>query len=350
MRILHIIDAKAYREGRKYFTEFVRALGDAKASQQIFSTVDIPELSGRVEIKKIKTASDGNLDTFGNRIKFFLSSIEFFPSVVIKWGRAARDFPVPDRFMQMSFLRDGETAAGIKKSDYVLSFSQAAFEHAQTHGFSAGKTYLFPHFVYDYNNAKPTTLRDIFIPEKASFAYIAGYFAKNNSWEELFEALSAVPMMYFIISGFGDAKEYIEGKAQSYNIKSRCRFVDDPAKSLDIARLSRIAILPRGAEEQELRIKESRVAGQIPIAFDSPTARALIKDGLDGFILPNRDVYAIRKKLKDIFANSAEELAPIAAQSAKKGATTPTEKAAKGYIRELEMLLSRKRGRKKLMS
>ena len=181
-------------------------------------------LSAIAPLDGFRIADKGRVDTIANRIRIFMLVQSFCPHVVMKWGSMAGALPVGDSRLQISFFEKGMDVRRIKRSDFVMALSPASLEVAKAGGFSGVKSFIFPPFVYDLKTPVPARSK-LFIPERGTAVFIGSRFGRDVRLDPLFEVLSQIPEIYFLICGQGPDEEFVASRARSWGIKPRARFV-----------------------------------------------------------------------------------------------------------------------------
>ena len=134
--------------------------------------------------------------------------------------------------------------------------------------------------------------------------------------EYLIKAFASLPQNdhVLVIAGDGSLKNYLENLAIELGIQHQVRFtgyisIDQSIVFYSIAYVSVLPSVstPNGKEPWGLVVNEALNQGLPVIASDAVGAAAggLIKDGENGFIVPERDYNALEKALEKILSNPA---------------------------------------------
>ncbi|MDR2099178.1 MAG: glycosyltransferase, partial [Rickettsiales bacterium] len=301
MKIFHIIDGRYFEANRKTISELVLSLYEYGVSQEAV-TEEGATLGWLSTIVPVKHLKGGEAGRFANKIRMWAHCMKFSPDIVVKWGPWARASAVSGSFVQVSHLSARADIASFDRNDYVMTNLDGPLSYAKENGFSGAKSFMLPAFVKEYKNMPTLSKRDFFVPEKAKIIYSAATFARGIGYETMFDSIGSVQDVYFIIAGAGAAEEYVKDYASRVNVKSRSRFVPEIEKTQSAAAIADFALLPFDEPELAKNILEAMLAGKPVLAADNATAREFIADEKTGFLVPPRDAYLLRRRIREVIA------------------------------------------------
>lgn len=352
MKILHIIDGAYFETHTKTISELILALSDFGVEQKIYTSdvADLGWLSNVCEIVRWKSVKSGKLKTFSNKLKtmFLLSS--FRPDIMCKWGLDARKIVWGSGGIQVSFLNEREPLKTFENTDYIMTNSDDVLSFVKVNGYSGARSFLLPPFVYEYKNSKPVSKRDFFIPEKANAIYLASVFKRDVGFENAFDALAVANDKYFFIAGNGPDREYVEDLALRANVKSRSRFIPEIERSAIVYPMVDFAFLPFEDSENAKYILEAMLHNRFIVAVKNSVSEEFIVEGKTGFFVPKRDMYLIKKKLKEIMALGDDEKRKVTENAFLIAQNYVAKKIVPGYIQMFEELIRKYNSRRNLLN
>lgn len=342
MKILHVIDSNYFETHKKVIIELVLALKKYGIEQKIYANSNIQSVDFEDSIEIVNWDAT-KLRSFILFQKFFTVRLlsTFQPDVIIKYGIKARYILKNTRGLQISYMEDIENPSTIENSDYIMTTAEPVLEYFKNNGFSGSKSFILPNFIYSYTNQVYKTKKDLFIPEKASVIYLASRFKKNIGYEWVFQALGIDSNKYCVVAGLGDSLscEYVEECALLSNLKIRSRFITDIKASYSSLLFSDLCICPFNDPSISKYILEAMLNKKPVITIRNSITEDLIVDGDTGFIIPNKDMYLIKKKLKAILTLSNDILNKITENAYAKAINFTESKIIPVYINVFDDLI-----------
>jgi glycosyltransferase involved in cell wall biosynthesis len=267
--------------------------------------------------------------------------MDFRPHLAIRWGAGARLCRPAQICPSVSFFEKGDDLASFARNDFLMALDEASLEAAKRGGYSGVKSFSFAPFAYEYEKTPPVTKAEVFLPEKALALFVGTTLSREVEIKPLFEAFSGVQDAYFLIAGAGPDKSFVKDAASCAGIMSRSRWESRIPNGAALLPLAKFALVPACGLAQAKYILESWLASKVPLAMDSPAARELVENKVNGFVVPGRDVYLIRKKIKEIIAMPEAELARMAHRGQAVAKSMTAKAVAPGFAAELQSLCGR---------
>lgn len=117
--------------------------------------------------------------------------------------------------------------------------------------------------------------------------------------------LERMPQVSFIIAGYGERKEYLEGLAASLGVSENVRFVGWITHDELPAYLtsSDIYVSTSLSDGTSVSLQEAMACELAPVVTDLPANREWIKDGGNGFIVPINNPQALAEKIIYLIEN-----------------------------------------------
>lgn len=189
------------------------------------------------------------------------------------------------------------------------------------------------------------------IPPSAPLLTYVGRLAEEKNVSLLLfvlrKLLNVIPNAHLIFVGSGPGEENLKLLAKELKVYERCRFLGFVGrdKVRECLAATNIFVFPSTTETQGLVLAEALAMGVPVIAADSYGARATIREGVDGFILPPvPEVFS--EKIYQILTN--KELMGRMREEALKGAERFSAKSSAKKLLSLyqELLEKKKAGSK----
>ncbi len=197
----------------------------------------------------------------------------------------------------------------ISKIDYdaIIAVSNYVKQEMMDLGVSEDKL----HVVYSgVDLAKYDAVKE---PEKEdeSIVYI-GNLLPHKGVSDLIYALKSIkqdfPNALLNIIGSGPMMKTLKMQTNELGLEDNVVFhgrVPDLTK-MKLLKASRCLVLPSIMESFGLVILEAMACAKPVIAYDIPAARETISDGCNGFLVPQKDVNCLSKKISEILSNKSK--------------------------------------------
>ncbi len=226
----------------------------------------------------------------------------FKPDVVLTWmNRATRVCPSGDyvRAGRLGGYYDLKYYQGCK---HLIGNTMDIVDYLIKSGWPKDRAHYLPNFVRD-DQMPPIPKRELFTPPEAPLILAMGRLHENKAFDVLLRALAHLPDAYLWLAGDGPLRRKLEALAEEVGVKPRVRFLgwrdDTPAllASCDVF------VCPSRHEPLGNVVLEAWAQGRAVVAADSQGPGALIRDGVNGLLVPleNPDAMAhsIRTLLRD---------------------------------------------------
>ena len=161
------------------------------------------------------------------------------------------------------------------------------------------------------------------------------------------EVVDRAPTSTLVIVGDGHERRALESKARELGIQDKVSFMGTIVSNLEVARIYRessVFVLPSVLEGEGMVVKEAMAAGVPVVAANSPGSAiaGLVKDGVNGFLVPPGNPGAIAEKVLGLLLDPAWS-AKIGREGRKYAEGWTWDQATAGTVLVYERALGRKR-------
>ena len=193
----------------------------------------------------------------------------------------------------------------------------------------------------------PDVKRDLGLPPDARILLFVGRLAPEKNLDVLLRAFAQICERtvdtYLILAGSGKSQSLLEGRARTLGVHRRMRFTGFLGRTkLDpLYQASDVFLFPSKTETQGLAVGEALAAGIPCVVVDAGGAPESVRDGVDGFLVPD-DPSALAARTLELLADP--DLHRRMATEARRGAAARTPDSVGGRIIAVyEELIARRR-------
>jgi glycosyltransferase involved in cell wall biosynthesis len=129
--------------------------------------------------------------------------------------------------------------------------------------------------------------------------------AEGKGQDELISMLRALPDAVLVLVGDGPQRAVLERLAHSVEVRGRVRFLGERDDIHELLPLADCFALASHSEGLPLSVLEAAACGLPVVAYDLPGLRAVITDGHDGLLVPQRDQPAFAASVRALLADGA---------------------------------------------
>ena len=151
------------------------------------------------------------------------------------------------------------------------------------------------------------------------------------------------------MAGNGPEREYVEDLALRNNVKARSRFILDTQKNVEALAMVDVAFLPYNEAQSHKYILEAMMAGVPVVTVKTSVTEEFIRDGVNGFFVPRRDMYLIKKKFREILNMPDEERRKVAEAGQNVAKDYEKDNVIGAYIQMFNELVNRYNSRRNLL-
>lgn len=249
----------------------------------------------------------GPLDLAGRwRLRRLLRRLE--PSLVLTWMSRATAHCPPGRgrFVKAARLGGYYDLKYYRDCDHLVGNTRALVDYMRAAGWPAARTHHLPNFV-DAAAAPPLDRALFATPAEAPLLLAAGRLHPVKGFDLLLRALAAVPEAHLWLAGTGPEEAALRRLATALGLDRRVRFLGWRSDIGALLASADLVLCPSRQEAFGNVVAEAWAAGRPILAAAAPGPAALIRDGVDGLLVPVEDVPALGRAIARVLA--APELA-----------------------------------------
>jgi glycosyltransferase involved in cell wall biosynthesis len=309
-RVLQAIAGAPQGGAEAFFERLVAALARGGLAQHVLMRDHPTRLATLREAGLTPvTLRFGGWFDWSTRWRFRAEIARFRPDLVLTWMSRASDFcPVPPvggrRFVRVGRLGGYYDAKHYRGFDHLIANTADIRDWLIRQGFDADTVHCLPNFV-DAVPAPPAARAQWDTPADAPLLLALGRLHPNKAFDVLIDALAAVPEAHLWLAGGGEERAALGRRAAERGVAARLRWLgwrDDVPALLAAAD---ILVCPSRHEPLGNVVLEGWAHGVPVVAAASQGPRALIRDGMDGLLVPIDDSAALADALRRLIADGA---------------------------------------------
>lgn len=236
----------------------------------------------------------------------------FKPDVVLTWmNRASRFCPRGD-FVQVGRLGGYYDLKYYRGADHLIGNTQDIVDWIVGQGWPAGRAHYVPNFVAEAK-AAPVRRAALNTPEGVPLLLGLGRLHPNKAFDVLIAALAQVPDAHLWLAGEGPLRAELEAQAERLGVLPRMRFLGWREDVASLFAAADIFVCPSRHEPLGNVVIEAWAQAIPVVAAASEGPRQLIRDGIDGALVPLEDAAAMAATLNRLTADRAAAAAMAAA-------------------------------------
>lgn len=157
--------------------------------------------------------------------------------------------------------------------------------------------------------------------DKSCVMIAMGRLIRSKGFDLLVDAFARIADIHrdwsltIVGGGEGSVKAELEGQCRTLNLTERVHFVGEVADPFPLLSAADLFVFPSRHESFGMALAEAMACGLPAVSFDCPDGPSdIIRDGIDGVLVPPQDVGALAQTLDHLMANS-QERARLAARA-----------------------------------
>ncbi|MFN3076578.1 MAG: glycosyltransferase, partial [Alphaproteobacteria bacterium] len=219
------------------------------------------------------------------------------------WMNRATQFCPRGKFIHVGRLGGYYDLKYYRHCDHLVGNTQDIVDHVLARGWPAGRAHHVPNFVTE-TRSPPIDRAEHDTPETSPLILALGRLHPNKAFDVLLQAMTQVPEATLWIAGDGPLRSELEAMAERLTIRSRVRFLgwrDDVPALLATAD---VFVCPSRHEPLGNVVLEAWAQGLPVVAADSIGPAKLIRDGVNGVLVPVDDATALGQALGRVLRES----------------------------------------------
>lgn len=314
MKILQAMAGAPHGGAEAFFDRLVSALARANIEQRVL-TRDHPERLERLRAAGLDPVAlrFGGLFDRRTRRTFAEQIRAFAPDVVLTWMSRATAFcpraadvglPGGMRFVHVARLGGYYDPKYFRACDHLIANTADIRDWLVGQNFAPERVHHLPNFVAAVPQLA-VSRASLDTPEDAPLVLGLGRLHANKAWDVLLDAVACLPAAYLWIAGEGPEQAALARKASALGVGARVRWLgwrNDVPALLAAAD----ALVCASRHEPLGNVVIEAWAHTVPVvAAASQGPRGLIRDGVDGLLVPVDDPAALAAALERVFGERA---------------------------------------------
>jgi glycosyltransferase involved in cell wall biosynthesis len=227
---------------------------------------------------------------------------DYRPQVVLTWmSRATRLCPRGE-FVHVGRLGGYYDLKYYRRCDHLIGNTRDIVAYLVRSGWSESRAHYLPNFVPDMS-AAPVARAALDTPEDVPLALALGRLHSNKAFDVLIEALARAPGIHLWLAGEGPARAELESHAERLAVSNRVRFLGWREDAAALLAAADMLVCPSRHEPLGNVVIEAWAAGTPVVAASSAGPAALIRDGVNGLLVPVEDADALAGALTRLAQN-----------------------------------------------
>jgi len=304
-RVLQVMAGAKSGGAELYFARLCLALHGAGLPQSVVTRPHAPRI-GELRAAGIPVAEA----RFGRLFDFTTSRIlkdvigQFRPHIVLSFMTRATQFVPRGDFVHIARLGGYYDLRNYRNCDHLVGNTPDLVDYFVRNGWPKDRAYFIPNFV-DLKSAPPAARARFDTPEDAPLVFALGRLHRNKAFDILIAALADMPAAYLWLAGDGPERAALEQTAKDTGTGPRVRFLgwqDDPAPFFAAAD---VVAVPSRHEPLGNVILEAWAQGLPVVAAASQGPRYLVRDGVNGLLVPLEDAGKLAAAITRVFSDRA---------------------------------------------
>ncbi|OAN54071.1 glycosyl transferase [Paramagnetospirillum marisnigri] len=317
-RLLQAMAGAPHGGAEAFFERLAPALAKAGVEQRVLIR-DNPKRAELLRSKGVDLTElpfGGALDLV-TRWKLAQEIKRFRPEVVLSWMNRASKFVPKGDYVRVGRLGGYYDLKYYRGCDHLIGNTQDIRDWIVGQGWPAERAHYVPNFVAEPGLAQPLARASQDTPEGAPLIVAMGRLHPNKGFDVLLHALEKLHDAYLWIAGEGPLRTELSELAAHLSVRPRMRFLgwrDDVAALYAAAD---IFVCPSRHEPLGNVVIEAWAAAKPVVACASQGPRQLIRDGVDGLLVPVDDADALAAAIRRLMAepDTARALAAAGRQA-----------------------------------
>jgi len=229
---------------------------------------------------------------------------DYRPDVVMTWmSRATRLCP-RGGFVHVGRLGGYYDLKYYRRCDHLIGNTRDIVAYLVRSGWPEARAHYLPNFVPEMS-AAPVERVSLGTPEDAPLALALGRLHPNKGFDVLIEAMARAPGVHLWLAGEGPDRASLEARALRLAVADRVRFLGWREDTAALLATADMLLCPSRHEPLGNVVIEAWSAGRPVIAAASAGPAALIRDGVNGLLVPVEDADALARAIMRLAGTGA---------------------------------------------
>ena len=288
-----------------YFSDLVLALGRAGLTQRVATRPHAARISAFAGAGiEVTTCRFGGVFDVSTRARLSRAFAEWKPDIVQTWmNRATRHCP-RGPFTHVGWLGGYYHPKYFRACEHVVGVTADIVGHLRASGWAEGRAHYLPTFA-PMSGVPGVPRQSLTTPDGAPLIVALGRLHPKKGFDVLLDALAQVPSAWLWLAGSGELRRELERQCAERELTHRVRFLGWRNDREALLAAADLCVLPSRYEPFGTVMIEAWAAAKPLIAAASAGPRALIRDGVDGLLVPIDDAPALAAAIRRIIGDPA---------------------------------------------
>ena len=227
---------------------------------------------------------------------------EYRPQVVLTWMSRAAWLCPRGEFVHVGRLGGYYDLKYYRRCDRLIGNTRDIVTYLVRSGWPEARAHYLPNFVPDMT-AAPIARASLDTPVGATLALALGRLHPNKGFDVLIEALARTTGLYLWLAGEGPERAQLEARADRLAVGDRVRFLGWREDIAALLAAADMLVCPSRHEPLGNVVIEAWAAGRPVVAAASMGPAALIRDGINGLLVPLEDADALARAMTRLAEN-----------------------------------------------
>jgi glycosyltransferase involved in cell wall biosynthesis len=225
------------------------------------------------------------------------------PTIVQTWmSRATQHCPRVNA-VRVGWLGGYYPPHVFRDCDHVVAVTPDIVRHLREGGFAPGRAHYIPTFA-PAQSAAATSRASLSTPEGAPLLLALGRLHVKKGFDVLLRALATVRDAWLWIAGEGPLRGDLTALAASLGVASRVRFLGWRTDREALLAACDVCVMPSRYEPFGTVMIEAWAAARPLIAAAAAGPKGLVRDGVDGLLVPIDDVAALARAIDRVLRDA----------------------------------------------
>jgi glycosyltransferase involved in cell wall biosynthesis len=306
MRVAQVMAGAALGGAELFFERLCRAL--AAAGETVLPV--IRRNPGRAERLRaggsapVELAFGGRFDLL-TRPRLRAALTAFAPRVVVSWmNRANQHVPRGD-WVRVGRLGGYYDLRHYRGCDHLVGNTHGIVAWLREQGWPAARTHYLPNFVEDFSATPPAAD----LPRGKKLLLGLGRLHTDKGFDTLIQALPALPGAMLALAGEGPERGRLQSLAARAGVADRVVLLGWRGDAGALLRAADLFVCASRIEPLGNMVLEAWSAGCPLVAAAAAGPRELVRDGIDGALVPIEDSAALAVAIASLLADPARAAA-----------------------------------------
>lgn len=225
---------------------------------------------------------------------------DFAPDVVVSWmNRASAHMPRGD-WVHVGRLGGYYALRHYRHCDHLVGNTQGIVQWLRARGWAVERTHYVPNFADDLAGAAAADL-----PRAEGRVTLLGLgrLHTDKGFDTLIRALAQVPQGLAVIAGVGPQAAALRRQAERAGVAGRTQFLGWRGDVGGLLAAADVFVCSSRVEPLGNMVIEAWSAGCPVVACDADGPRELIRDGIDGLLVPREDPAALAAAIRRVLGD-----------------------------------------------